>query len=479
MAIIKAISSRATVSKIHDYLTQEEKTEYKLISGVNCNPDNMVNEFNATKELYNKNGGVQYQHIIQSFDPHDDITPEKAHKLGLELAEKQFKGYEVFVVTHKDKEHIHNHFVINSVNYETGLKYKASNKSLWDIKRESNRICEREHLKVLDLNHKAKERLTSAELRMELRGKETWKGELKECINFAKKRCSNMEEFRNCLKSDFKIDTRVTNKTISYKHPERSQSIRGGKLGADYDKEELLNEFIRKEKSINRGESSRGTERTTGDNGEVARDTKDIGKAIMFNQYRGNEVSSSRDDQFINSDKKEQRETGTINRTVESRQEVSRAEDSGIHTEVGQSNSRIATGNGRLERNQLQEPKEFDRNNTGRQADHKQLSDQVSRNIEPSQQHGESEDMERQSNSIHNTTRGDSRTDIDDSRSLLSDNLLDKIVSQFAEPLKKVEEKEKEKKRLAELEAKAKERLKAEHQKPRSRRRTRDFGIDR
>ena len=180
MAIIKAISSRATVSKIHDYLTQEEKTEYKLISGVNCNPDNMVNEFNATKELYNKNGGVQYQHIIQSFDPHDDITPEKAHKLGLELAEKQFKGYEVFVVTHKDKEHIHNHFVVNSVNYETGLKYKASNKSLWDIKRESNRICEREHLKVLDLNHKAKERLTSAELRMELRGKETWKGELKE-----------------------------------------------------------------------------------------------------------------------------------------------------------------------------------------------------------------------------------------------------------------------------------------------------------
>lgn len=259
MAVIKAISSRATVSKIHDYLTKEEKTEYKLISGVNCNPDNMVNDFNTTKELYNKNGGVQYQHIIQSFDPHDDITPDKAHKLGLELAEKQFKGYEVFVVTHKDKEHIHNHFVVNSVSYETGLKYKASNKSLWDIKRESNRICEREHLKVLDLNHKAKERLTSAELRMELRGKETWKGELKECINFAKKRCSNMEEFRNCLKSEFNIDTRVTNKTISYKHPERSQSIRGGKLGTDYDKEELLNEFIRKEKTVDRGERNRDT----------------------------------------------------------------------------------------------------------------------------------------------------------------------------------------------------------------------------
>jgi hypothetical protein len=258
MAVIKAISSKATPSKIHDYLTQEEKTEEKLISGVNCNPDNMVNEFNTTKELYNKNSGVQYQHIIQSFDPKDDITPEKAHKLGLELAEKQFKGYEVFVVTHKDKEHIHNHFVVNSVSYENGLKYKASNKSLWDIKRESNRICERENLKTLDLDHKAKERLTSGELRKELRGETTWKGELKECISFAKSQTNNLEEFQKYLKSNFNIDSRVTNKTISYKHPERTQSIRGSKLGTDYDKEELLNEFTRKEKSINTRETSRG-----------------------------------------------------------------------------------------------------------------------------------------------------------------------------------------------------------------------------
>ena len=68
-----------------------------------------------------------------------------------------------------------------------------------------------------------------------------------------------MEEFRNCLKSEFNIDARVTNKTISYKHPERSQSIRGGKLGTDYDKEELLNEFIRKEKTVDRGERNRDT----------------------------------------------------------------------------------------------------------------------------------------------------------------------------------------------------------------------------
>lgn len=134
MAIIKRISSKATVGKIKKYLTQNEKTEEKLISGINCTPENLEREFKLTKELYDKRDGVQYHHIIQSFSPEDNISAEKAHILGQKLAEECFKGFEVFLVTHKDKEHIHSHLVVNSVSLETGLKYNASNKSLWDIK---------------------------------------------------------------------------------------------------------------------------------------------------------------------------------------------------------------------------------------------------------------------------------------------------------------------------------------------------------
>ena len=251
MAIIKRISSKATVGKLKKYLIQEEKTEEKLISGINCTTENLEREFKLTKELYDKSNGIQYHHIIQSFSPEDNINFEKVHRLGQELADKCFKGFEVFVVTHKDKEHIHNHLVVNSVSLETGLKYNASNKSLWDIKRESNKICEREKLNILDLEHKSKERLTSGELRKELRGEETWKGELKECIRFTKENTSNIDEFTRYLKNEFNIDTRITKKTISYKHPNKEKPIRGSKLGADYDKGELINEFIRKEKSIN------------------------------------------------------------------------------------------------------------------------------------------------------------------------------------------------------------------------------------
>lgn len=292
MAVIKRHSSKATPSKLHSYLTQAEKTEEHLISGVNCNPNNMVNEFTATKELYNKLESVKYHHVIQSFDPNDKITPEKAHELGKELVEKQFKGFEVLIVTHTDKDHIHNHMLINSVSFENGLKYNSSNKSLWDIKRESNRICEREGLKTIDLDHKSKERLTSGELRKELRGETTWKGELKKCIEFAKSRTNTLDEFTKYLKENFNIDTRETKNGISYKHPDRTQPIRAKRLGTDYDKEELMNGFTRSEKSINAERSNRdgdklrrkgniNEERTRNDGGSGTRNKE------LDNRFRG------------------------------------------------------------------------------------------------------------------------------------------------------------------------------------------------
>ena len=258
MAVIKRIASKAIPKKIVSYLTQEEKTEEKLIGGKDCDPDNVVNDFNMTQELYGKTGGVKYHHIIQSFSPEDNITPEKAHEIGKELAESQFKGFEVFVVTHKDKDHIHNHLVVNSVSFENGLKYNASNKSLWDIKRESNRLCERENLKVLDLEHKAEKRISSAEKRIMDRGQIPWKDELRQIIDIARERTKDLKSFREFLEKNFEIETRVTKNSISYKHPDHGKAIRGRSLGDKYNKEELENEFNGQEKSIFR-DGERGT----------------------------------------------------------------------------------------------------------------------------------------------------------------------------------------------------------------------------
>ena len=64
-----------------------EKTKDKLISGINCSPESAFEEFTYVKERFGKTDGRQYYHIIQSFSPDDDVTPEMAHEIALKFAE--------------------------------------------------------------------------------------------------------------------------------------------------------------------------------------------------------------------------------------------------------------------------------------------------------------------------------------------------------------------------------------------------------
>jgi len=105
MAVIKVTNSKATLNKAINYVTKEEKTDERLVSGINCTSGTALDEMKATKEQFNKLEGRQYYHYVQSFSPKENITHDKAHQIALEWAENNFKGYEVLVATHKDKEH--------------------------------------------------------------------------------------------------------------------------------------------------------------------------------------------------------------------------------------------------------------------------------------------------------------------------------------------------------------------------------------
>jgi hypothetical protein len=141
MAVIKAVSSRARIETAINYITQEEKTDEKLISGIECSPDTAIEEMKTTKELWNKTDGRQYKHYVQSFPPEEKITPQQAHEIAQELCFKRFKGFEVLIATHKDKDHIHSHIIINSVNYENGRKIQDSGKDLQSMKDYSDKLC--------------------------------------------------------------------------------------------------------------------------------------------------------------------------------------------------------------------------------------------------------------------------------------------------------------------------------------------------
>lgn len=140
MAIIKFTSGKINPRTVINYVCNKEKTTDKLISGKDCMPESCEYEFAEVKKAFGKTDGRTYYHMIQSFSPDDRITPEQAHEVGLKMAEL-FEGYQVLVVTHTNKAHIHNHLVINSVNFENGKKLTISNQELEEIKNYSNSIC--------------------------------------------------------------------------------------------------------------------------------------------------------------------------------------------------------------------------------------------------------------------------------------------------------------------------------------------------
>ena len=207
MAVIKSIPSKGSVRIIVNYVLNKEKTDERIVSGKDCAPETAADEMNATKELYNKTDGRSYYHIIQSFKP-GEVDPVLAHKIGKELAEKQFKGHEVLIATHIDKEHIHNHLIINSVSFVDGQKLVNNKEKLRNIKRESNRICQREHLSTIGKPN-AHNRYTMAEYKLAEKGQPIWKEQLRAAIDEAKKNSTTIWEMKDYLKENFNIEMKI------------------------------------------------------------------------------------------------------------------------------------------------------------------------------------------------------------------------------------------------------------------------------
>ena len=205
MATFTAISnktqSRTAMRKVLDYVMQDYKTIYnnkKLVSGQNCIPNSAYSEFMATKNQYGKANGVFFKQYVQSFKP-NTATPEIIHQIGIETA-KYFDGFEVVVATHIDRDHWHNHFVVNSVNCETGLKIQINEKGLEELRNYSDKICQQFGVEVLKPYQKPKQKsMNTREYRAAERG-QSWKFALMAMIDRAMKYCRTKDEFMKYMK---------------------------------------------------------------------------------------------------------------------------------------------------------------------------------------------------------------------------------------------------------------------------------------
>lgn len=256
MSIIEAISSKANLKTIISYVTQDKKTKANLITGKDCLAESSLEEILYTKNLYHKNSGRQYIHIIQSFNSKDNLSAEEIHKAGIKLAEK-FNGYQVLVATHIDKNHLHNHLIINSVSFENGYKIQMSKKDLQDLKDYSDKLCLEIGASVIPKKEKTNY-IKRNEYRVAEQGK-SWKFKLINAIDLSLVESSNKEEFiKSMNKLGYQVNWTDARKYITYTTPE-GYKCRDNKLYEEkYTKGVMENEFrrIKEEQSNSTVESS-------------------------------------------------------------------------------------------------------------------------------------------------------------------------------------------------------------------------------
>lgn len=146
MSVLKAVNVKvgrnANLKGIINYVLQPKKTEEQLTTGFCCEVPKALETFMDTKQCFGKLKGRQYYHFVQSFPPNENITAKQAHEAAVRFSEKckKFWGYEMIIVTHKDRDHIHTHFVMNSVSFIDGRKFHITRKELADMKELQNQI---------------------------------------------------------------------------------------------------------------------------------------------------------------------------------------------------------------------------------------------------------------------------------------------------------------------------------------------------
>ena len=144
---------------VFSYTQNPDKTAGgQFVTALNCQKDIALQQMILTKQRYGKEDGYIAWHGYQSFKP-GEVTPEQCHALGVELARQMWGDrFQVIVTTHLDKEHLHNHFCINSVSFKDGGKYNFSKKELKRLRDTSDRLCREHGLSVVEHPRKAPSR---------------------------------------------------------------------------------------------------------------------------------------------------------------------------------------------------------------------------------------------------------------------------------------------------------------------------------
>ena len=252
MATFTAVKNRGggrgALGGVLRYTQQDEKTLWegqRLVSGWNCTAQSALSEMRLTKERYRKTDGRQYYHFVQSFAETDDLTPQEAHAIGLELAQREFPDFEVLVATHIDTDHLHSHLIVNSVSFQDGKKLHQSAADLQAHRLASDEISAAHGLEILLPPQKQvkQKRMGTREYRSAAKG-ESWKFRLMNTIDQCMRYAETKDEFIFLMEGEgYQVRWTEGRKNITYTTPE-GMKCRDDRLHElKYTKEVMEREF--------------------------------------------------------------------------------------------------------------------------------------------------------------------------------------------------------------------------------------------
>lgn len=280
MATVKCINSKASLKKAVDYIQNKEKGSLGFAK--DCNTKRATQQMMMIKNLWDKKDGRAYKHFTVSFHQDENITEREVAEFTMELINRSdmFEDFQVVGAVHNDRDHLHSHFIVNSVSYVDGHKFHQSKKDLQNLKNLCDEICNE---KGLTITEKGKTFEQTEREELSAYSKETYRmlkkaeeGKVDSYVTniavevlTAKEQATSKDEFiEMLLERGIKTDWKENRKYITFTDREREKQglqkckVRHNRLeqyfNMKFGKEELENEFERNAaKEIARREEER------------------------------------------------------------------------------------------------------------------------------------------------------------------------------------------------------------------------------
>ena len=247
------------LSDVIRYAVNSEKTQetggedgtplHRFVSGINCSPNTARDEMLAVKKRFGKKDGTVAYHGYQSFAP-GEATPELAHEIGVKLATRLWGDrYQVIVATHLDKEnHLHNHFVLNTVSFVDGIKYHRTKKDYHDMQTVSDELCREYRLSVIENPQYGKAK-QYGEWRAEQEQRPTWRGLIRSDIDEAiRQAMTERQFFDNLRKKGYEVKI---GKDISVRPPGKERFVRLMRnFGEDYSLDNIRRRILSQSRPV-------------------------------------------------------------------------------------------------------------------------------------------------------------------------------------------------------------------------------------